>query len=137
MLELFLLYHLCGRIGDMARTRHRRPFNYQFLLVLLFLGGEFVGILAGHVVYHALNRPPKVDLLCLIGGGVAGATLGATMAFLIAFLTPVKKSLWEMDESDAKYSASDAYECRLLLNRAQHHERRGELAQALLCLEQL
>jgi hypothetical protein len=89
MLEIVLLYFLCKSMGQKLRAKGRKPLPLQILLVLMWLGGEFVGGAVGGVVpaiRHG-NAPmefePWVYLLAVIGAGC-----GAGFCFLIAWLLP-------------------------------------------------
>ncbi len=78
MLEIIALIVLAKRIGSILREKGRKAGWYQFLLVVLWGGGQFVGFIAGIVLTDA------EDGLVLYLFAIIGAALGATIAFYIA-----------------------------------------------------
>jgi hypothetical protein len=90
MLEILLVYFLCKRLGDMLRAKSQKPLPYQIMLVVFWIGGEFMAfIVAGIVEAARTGGAPAEDfnpmtyLLALVG-----AACGAGLAFLIAWMLP-------------------------------------------------
>jgi hypothetical protein len=84
MIEIIILFKLCGRIGEAARDRGRRAFGYQLMLLLFWFGGEVVAaILAGIVLAAFYGEEFERYLLFGYIAAVAGAALGAWIAFRI------------------------------------------------------
>lgn len=81
MLEIILLFFLCRRLGEILRAKGRSPGWYQFLLVVLWFGGELFGAIVTVAVF-------QVDGLALYLGAILGAAGGALLAFVIANSIP-------------------------------------------------
>ena len=73
MLEFFLIRWLAGKVGDVLRGKGRRPGWFQFLFVMLWIFGEFGGLVAGLV----LELDAGAYFLAIVG---AGAATGAAFA---------------------------------------------------------
>jgi hypothetical protein len=80
MLEILLLIALTKRIGAILKEKGRKGGWYQLLLVILWFGGEFAGLLFGLLL---TNGGRSGGLLVYIVG-LAGAAAGAGLAFMIA-----------------------------------------------------
>ena len=77
MLEILLLVYLCKQIGKILRDKGRSAGWFQFLLVVLWLGGEFFGAMVAVVL--GVDGSGGVYLAALLG-----AAGGAVLAFVIA-----------------------------------------------------
>ena len=76
MLEILFLVYLCRQLGQTLRAKGRSAGWYQFLLVVLWFGGE----LFGGIVSLLLG----IDGLGMYLGALLGAAGGAAIAFVIA-----------------------------------------------------
>jgi hypothetical protein len=90
MLEILFVYFLCKKLGAMLRAKNQKPLPYQIMLVVFWIGGEFMAfIVAGIVEAMRTGGAPSEDfnpaiyLLALVGAGC-----GAGLAFLIAWMLP-------------------------------------------------
>jgi hypothetical protein len=84
MIEIIILFKLCGRIGDAARDKGRRAIGYQLMLLLFWFGGEVVTmLLAGMALVALYGEEFKKYLLFAYIAAVAGAFLGAWIVFRI------------------------------------------------------
>ena len=52
MLEIFMLFRLCGWLGDKGAEKGHGAVPYQLLLVFLWVGGEVSGVVLGVVVTY-------------------------------------------------------------------------------------
>ena len=83
MVEIFLLYFLCKRIGAIVRAKGRKAIGYQFMTVALWFGCEFAGLFGGAIISGEVTALAYVI-------GLSGAAIGALSAFLIArSLSPI------------------------------------------------
>ena len=80
MLEILLLVYLCRQLGQTLRAKGRSAAWYQFLLVVLWFGGE----LFGGVVALILG----IDGIGMYLGALLGAAGGAAIGFVIAHSLP-------------------------------------------------
>ena len=46
MLEIILVYFMCKSIGKKLRAKGRKPLVFQFMLVVMWIGGEIAGGIA-------------------------------------------------------------------------------------------
>jgi hypothetical protein len=92
MLELFLLYMICKKMGESLRAKKRKPFLFQLMLVALWFGGEFTGAVVVTVIHMMTSRDPA-PMGMVYGVAILGGVLGAIAAFTIAHLTPARKPL--------------------------------------------
>ena len=87
MLELMLLYRLCGWIGNVAREKGQSAISYQRMLILYWIGGELGTALVVSVLFTLLfgEEFPYifVYMLAYIGGA-----LGAGYVFKIVSKLP-------------------------------------------------
>lgn len=92
MLEIFLVVHLCHKLGELCRSRGRTAGWFQLLLVLAWIGGEIFAAILGAIVYfvidgaNAANFEPPMAVLYL--SGLVGAGLGAWSIFLLVRMLP-------------------------------------------------
>ena len=77
MLEILLLVYLCRSLGRTLRDKGRSPGWYQFLLVVLWFGGEVFGAIVAVAVFRLEGAGSYL-------GALVGAAGGATLAFVIA-----------------------------------------------------
>ena len=79
MLEIILLFKLCGRIGNTVRGKGRSPIRYQLMTILFWFCGEIAGGVIADVVLAIIfdEHYPFVAYVAAI----AGAALGAWLAF--------------------------------------------------------
>ena|SRR5829696_8577483 len=77
MLEILLLVYLCKQIGKILRDKGRSPGWFQFLLVILWLGGEFFGAVVASLL--GVDQGGGIYL-----GALLGAAGGAVIGFVIA-----------------------------------------------------
>ena len=77
MLEVLLLIYLSRRLGEIVRAKGRSAGWYQFLLVVLWFGGEIFGAVVTVTVFRA-------DGLAAYLGAIVGAAGGAVLGFVIA-----------------------------------------------------
>jgi hypothetical protein len=78
MLEIIALIAMGKRIGSIMREKGRKGGWYQLLLVVLWIGGEFVGAIFGGIITNGRGGL-AIYLFALIG-----AAVGAAIAFWIA-----------------------------------------------------
>ncbi len=76
VLEILFLVYLCKSLGQKLRDKGRSAGWYQFLLVVLWFGGEIFGGVVALVF--------GIDGLGMYLGALLGAAGGATIAFVIA-----------------------------------------------------
>jgi hypothetical protein len=81
MLEVLLLIYLCKQIGDIVRDKGCTAGWYQLMLVLMWIGGEVVGMFCGIVT---TGKPGGAAYLFALGGAAAGAIAAFVIARSIA-----------------------------------------------------
>lgn len=82
MLEIVILVLLTRQVGKMVRAKGYSGLGYQAATVLLWLGGEMLGLYIGLAFLNEANYQSTIYLVLLIGvlcGGLGGLT-----AYLIA-----------------------------------------------------
>jgi hypothetical protein len=77
VLEILFLVYLCRKLGAILRAKGRSAGGYQFLLVVLWFGGEIFGAVVTVAVLRMDGAPAYL-------GALLGAAGGATLAFVIA-----------------------------------------------------
>ena len=77
MLEILLLIYLCRELGKILRAKGRSAGWFQFLLVILWFGGELFGAVAAAII--GFDSGPAMYL-----GALLGAAGGAVLGFVIA-----------------------------------------------------
>jgi len=87
MLEIWLLWVLTKRIGKIVEQKDRKSGWYKILTVLLWLGGEFTGVIVGIAIVDKFELSEWVAYLF----GWVGAAVGAGIAYLIANKLPSVK----------------------------------------------
>lgn len=90
MLEIIILFKLCGGIGRIARAKGRKAVGYQFMLVALWLIAEFTTalacVIALTVIFGENEAEEKMFLVYL--AAILGAAIGAFTAFTIVKALP-------------------------------------------------
>lgn len=89
MIELLMLMSFNKTIGHIARTRGRKAMGYQVLMVVLWFGGEIIGLFTGLVVLSMMNwnSPELVYEMALLG---AAAGAWAVHFIVVNLQKPVK-----------------------------------------------
>jgi hypothetical protein len=93
MLEIIIIVLLSKKIAAMQKEKGRSAAGYIVLFVMLWVGGEIFGAIAG-VVLAVILDPNGLDndnspfLLCVGVLTLLGAVVGGTTGFMIAKLTP-------------------------------------------------
>jgi len=86
MLELMLLYRLCGWIGNVAREKGQSAIRYQRMLILYWIGGELGTVLVSSGLFILLFGKDFpyifVYILAFIGGGIGAGTVFKIVAKL-------------------------------------------------------
>lgn len=77
MLEVLLLIYLCKELGKILRAKGRSAGWFQFLLVILWFGGELFGAVAAAII--GFDSGAAIYL-----GALLGAAGGAVLGFVIA-----------------------------------------------------
>jgi hypothetical protein len=83
MLEYFAIWYLARRIGDMVQRKGHKRRRYEFLVVLLWFGGELAGVVVGLYLGMASGWSDS-GLFILLVAAYGGAALGAAIAYRIA-----------------------------------------------------
>jgi hypothetical protein len=80
--DLIILIILCRKIASIANDKGRSGVGYVFLLIALFLGGEFSGAFSGAILAIATgaDSDDAVKGFAAIGG-IAGLIVGSLIAF--------------------------------------------------------
>ena len=86
MLEILALVYLTRRIGDIAREKGRKAGWFKFMTVVLWIGCEIGGAVAGGIAAALLDWPEAVTYLFAL----VGAVVGAGLSFLIVKTLPVR-----------------------------------------------
>lgn len=96
MLEILAIVWLCKRIGRIVREKGRSAGGFQFLAVVLWLGGEILGAIVGAMT----GNEPAIYVFAL-----CGAVVGAIIANIIASsLSPLHSEYGAGDDVDERYS---------------------------------
>ena len=92
MLEIFIVVHLCRKLGELCRSRGRTAGWYQLLLVVAWIFGEIFAAIMGAIVYFLIDGTNRADfeppMAVLYLSGLAGAGLGAWSVFLLVKFLP-------------------------------------------------
>lgn len=92
MLEIFIVVHLCRKLGELCRSRGRTAGWYQLLLVVAWIFGEIFAAIMGAIVYFLIDGTNRADfeppMAVLYLSGLAGAGLGAGSVFLLVKMLP-------------------------------------------------
>jgi hypothetical protein len=84
MLEILLIWFLARKIGSLVNDKGYSALPFQVMFVLLWIGGELFGAVAGAVLSQGRSFGPAY-LLALVG-----AAGGAGVAFIIAAAMPAQ-----------------------------------------------
>jgi hypothetical protein len=93
MLEIIALFVLVGKIGSMARSRHRSPLLFGLLLLVCWFGGEAAGAAIGYL-QSGTAQTGMPNILKIYGLALAGAAVGAGVAFLAVQLSGPVDRMW-------------------------------------------
>lgn len=86
MLEILALVYLTRRVGDIAREKGRKAGWFKLMTVLLWIGCEIGGAVAGGIAVALTGWPEAVIYLFAL----VGALVGAALSFLIVKTLPVR-----------------------------------------------
>jgi membrane protein DedA with SNARE-associated domain len=84
MLEIIILFRLATRVGAIVREKGHSAFWFQFLLVVLWFGGELGGAVVGTLIGMILENGSEAPFLFVYLFALLGAVLGAVITFQIA-----------------------------------------------------
>jgi hypothetical protein len=91
MIELFVLYQLCTNLGRIAREKGRGARGYQLLLVLLWVGAEFVGSFLVCLALFLIYGGVAEDMILVVyAGALATAVVSAWIAFRVVRGLPAR-----------------------------------------------
>jgi hypothetical protein len=100
MLEILILIALCRNIAAKARAKGRSGGGFGCLLVALWFGCEFAGMIVGAVFSMAMNGGDEPELALVAVCGLAGGAVGALIAFgIVSAIGPVPQR-GEYDDYD-------------------------------------
>ena len=85
MLEILLLVYLCKELGKILRAKGRSAGWFQFLLVVLWFGGEVFGAVVAVIL--GIDGGGAIYLAALLGAA-GGAVLGFVIAKSVAPAAP-------------------------------------------------
>lgn len=88
MLEVFLVLALCVAVGKLVREKGRKPFWVQFLLVVCWVLGEFVGGFLASVLHRSILGPDQPWGVWVYLSAIAGGLAGALLSFVFAISLP-------------------------------------------------
>lgn len=92
MLEILILIVLCRNIAAKARAKGRSGGGFGCLLVALWFGCEFAGMVAAVVISMAMNGGGEPELGLVVVCGLAGGAVGALIAFgIVGAIRPVPR----------------------------------------------
>jgi membrane protein DedA with SNARE-associated domain len=81
MLEIILLIFLTRHVGEIVESKGRRKTGwYKLMTVLLWLGGEVMGAIAGGIVAALSGSGNFVVYICALLGAAAGAGISVLIA---------------------------------------------------------
>lgn len=92
MLEIILLFALGRRVGNIVRAKGHKAGLYQFLLVILWFGGEILGAIFGAIVGAAVFQQAEPMGFAYLFA-LLGAAAGAVVAFVIAKNLPPTQAI--------------------------------------------
>jgi hypothetical protein len=93
MLDIIIIVVVSMKIAAMQKEKGRGAAGYVVLFIMLCLGGEVFGAIAGVILAlildaNALDNDNSPFLLCAAGLALVGLLVGGTTGFMIAKLTP-------------------------------------------------
>ena len=80
MLEIIALIFLVRHIGEVVRSKGRKPGWFQVLTVVLWIGGELVGGVIGGSVGALTDTGMALAYVCALLGAAAGAGISILIA---------------------------------------------------------
>src|SRR5215208_4012508 len=80
MLEIILLIFLTRKVGEIVRSKGRKPGWFQLLTVVLWIGGELTGAVIGAVIGELRDTGIGLAYLFALLGAGAGAGLSIVIA---------------------------------------------------------
>jgi hypothetical protein len=86
MLEIIALVYLTRRVGEIAREKGRKAGWFKLMTVVLWIGCELGGAVAGGIAVALAGWPEAVTYVFALVGAAAGAGL----SFLIVKTLPVR-----------------------------------------------
>jgi len=99
MCEIILIITLARKIAGIASAKGRSGFGYGSMFVGLWIGGEFLGAIAGSLLFMGAGGGRKdaaiMVYLCALGGAAAGAILSF---IIVNSLSPVEILRREIQE---------------------------------------
>ena len=78
MVEIIILFFLARRNGRVADSKGRAKSSYIGLTILLWFGGEILGVILGYMIYNTTGSTAALILI-----GLLGAAAGAVTSVLI------------------------------------------------------
>lgn len=79
-MSIIVLIYLTRHVGDIVRSKGRRAGWFQFMTVLLWIGGEIVGGIIGSIVGALTHSGALFAYLLALAGAAAGAGLSILIA---------------------------------------------------------
>ena len=80
MLEIIILIFLARKVGEIVRSKGRKAGWFQFLAVVLWIGGELVGGVIGGSVGALTDTGMALAYVCALLGAAAGAGISILIA---------------------------------------------------------
>ncbi len=99
MLEIFVIYKLCQKVGEIISEKGRKPIGYQILAAALWIGGEIFGAIFGTVICMAVLDQEEPGLLVYLFA-IIGAICGAGIAYAIAKMVSPLDDEYQSDGYD-------------------------------------
>src|SRR5215207_8361128 len=94
MLEIIALIYLTRYVGDIAKSKGRRPGWFKLMTVVLWIGGELMGLVVGGIVAALSDSSgdPESDagMIFVYLFALVGAAAGAGLSVIIARSLAVK-----------------------------------------------
>lgn len=83
MLEVFIVWKMCQKVGAIVSDKGRSPIGYQVMTAALWIFGEIMGAVVGYVVQGNDRLSLQVYTFPIIG-----AAIGAGISFIVAASVP-------------------------------------------------
>lgn len=80
MLEIIILIFLTRKVGEIVRSKGHKAGWFQFLAVVLWIGGEVIGAVIGGIVGALSNTGMGLAYLFALLGAAAGAGISILIA---------------------------------------------------------
>jgi predicted branched-subunit amino acid permease len=87
MLEIVILIFLTRHVGEIVKSKGRKPGRFKLLTVVLWIGGELTGAVVGAVIGELSNSGMGFAYLFALLGAAAGAGLSVIIARSISAKT--------------------------------------------------